>query len=193
MQSRRRFVVTLAGASASVVVGRRARAMQVNTGAANAPMEQEAYKAVTVSPKPGAAPSMTDEKRDALEHELKCQCGCVLDVYTCRTTDFSCGVSPAMHHDVMNLVSGGYTAPEILAAFQKVYGEQVLMSPLKEGFNWVGYLMPFAALITGGVVVAGLIRKWAAREAAQPHTAAVHVNATQAELDAVHAAMKDDA
>ena len=192
MQSRRQFLVTLAGASASVAFARSAKA-QVNTGAANAPMEQEAYKPVNVPAKPGAAPSMTDEKRDALEHEIKCQCGCVLDIYTCRTTDFACGVSPAMHRDVMNLVSGGYTGQEILDAFQKVYGEQVLMSPLKEGFNWVGYLMPFAALITGGVVVASLIRKWGAREAAQPRAAAVHVNATQAELDAVHAAMKDDA
>ena len=193
MQNRRQFLVALAGASASVAFGRRAHAMQVNTGAANAPMEQGAYKPVIVPPKPGSSPSMSDEKRDELEHQLKCQCGCVLDIYTCRTTDFSCGVSPAMHRDVMTLVSGGYTAPEILASFQKVYGEQVLMSPLKEGFNWVGYLMPFAALITGGVVVAGLIRKWGAREAAQPHSAGVHVDATQAELDAVEAAMKEDA
>ena len=193
MQSRRQFIVALAGASASLAFARSAKAMQVTTGAANAPMEEGAYRPVTEAPKPGAAPSMTDEKRDELEHQIKCQCGCILDVYTCRTTDFACSVSPAMHRDVMSLVSGGYTAPEILAAFEKVYGEQVLMSPLKEGFNWVGYLMPFAALISGGVVVAGLIRKWGAREAAQPHAATVHVNATQSELDAVHAAMKDDA
>ena len=192
MQSRRQFVITLAGAGAAVAFARSARAMQVNTGAANAPMEQDAYKPVYVPPKPGAAPSMTDEKRDDLEHELKCQCGCVLDVFTCRTTDFACAVSPAMHRDVMSLVSGGYTAPEILSEFQKVYGEQVLMSPLKEGFNWVGYLMPFAALITGGVVVGGLIRKWGARAAAQPHSTGVKVDATQEELDELQAALKDD-
>ena len=29
------------------------------------------------------------------------------------------------------------------------------MSPVKEGFNFVGYVMPFAALIAGGVVVGG--------------------------------------
>lgn len=135
---------------------------------------------------------MTDESRDDLEHELKCQCGCVLDVYTCRTTDFSCAVSPAMHADVLGLVAGGYNASEILAAFQKVYGEQVLMSPLKQGFNWVGYTMPFVALLTGGLVVFGLIRKWGARAAGQPRAAIAAVNATQSELDAVHAEMRDD-
>lgn len=176
-----------------MLISRNARAMQENTGAANVPMEQDAYRPVSVPPKAGAAPSMTDEKRDELEHQLKCQCGCVLDIYTCRTTDFSCGVSPAMHRDVMSLVAGGYSAPEILAAFQNVYGERVLMSPLKEGFNLVGYIMPFAALITGGVVVAGLIRRWGAKAAAQPQPAVVHVDATPAELDALQTAMKDDA
>ena len=191
MQSRRQFVVSLAGASASIAFTRSAHGMQTTQSFAG-PMEQGAYRPVSVPPKPGAAPSMTDEKRDELEHELKCQCGCVLDIYTCRTTDFSCAVSPAMHRDVMTRVAGGSGAPEILAAFQKVYGERVLMSPLKEGFNWVGYLMPFFALITGGIVVAGLIRKWGAREALKPHSSGVQVDATQAELDELQAALKDD-
>ena len=56
-------------------------------------------------------------QRDALEHRIHCQCGCTLDVFTCRTTDFSCQVSPAMHRDVMALVDGGYSAQEIIDAF----------------------------------------------------------------------------
>ena len=193
MQTRREFLAASAAVSCAMVTSRNAGAMQVNTGAANAPMEQNAYRPVSAPAKPGAAPSMTDERRDELEHQLKCQCGCVLDVYTCRTTDFSCGVSPAMHRDVMGLVAGGYSAPEILTAFQNVYGERVLMSPLKKGFNLVGYIMPFAALITGGVVVAGLIRRWGVKAAAQPQPAVVHIDATPAELDALQTAMKDDA
>jgi cytochrome c-type biogenesis protein CcmH len=192
MQSRREFVVALAGAAASVAFVRRADAMQTTQSFAG-PMEQGAYRPVKLAARAGARPSMSDEKRDDLEHQIKCQCGCVLDVFTCRTTDFSCAVSPAMHRDVMGLVSGGYNAKEILAAFQSVYGERVLMSPVKEGFNWLGYIMPFAALFTGGVVVAGVIRKWGKRAAAE-HAAvsSVQINATQAELDALQAAMRDD-
>ena len=192
MQSRREFVVTLAGAAAAVALPKSLFAMQT-TQSFSGPMEQGAYRPVKLDPKPGASPSMTDEKRDDLEHKIACQCGCVLDVYTCRTTDFACGVSPAMHGDVMALVTGGYNASEILKAFQNVYGERVLMSPLKEGFNWVGYLMPFAALITGGVVVGGLIRRWGARAAAEPRPVVVSVNATQEELDALKVAMRNDA
>src|SRR4051794_6291308 len=60
-------------------------------------MNQGAARTVTRPPKPGARPSMNADERDALEHQIRCQCGCTLDVYTCRTTDFSCQVSPAMH------------------------------------------------------------------------------------------------
>jgi hypothetical protein len=48
-------------------------------------------------------------------------------------------------------------------------------------------------LITGGAVVAGLIRKWGNRAAQQPKlAAALPVDATPAELDALQAAIRDD-
>ena len=33
----------------------------------------------------------------AIELKLACNCGCTLDVFTCRTTDFSCTYSPKLH------------------------------------------------------------------------------------------------
>ena len=160
---------------ASAVLSRRASAQdQPSTGAANVPMQQQAYQPVVRPPKPDATPQLTREERDELERRIACQCGCTLDIYTCRTTDFSCRVSPAMHSDVMALVAGGYSAQEIIDAFNVTYGEQVLMAPKREGFNLVGYFMPFAALATGAAVVAVLLRKWSRRAAA---TAAAHAAA----------------
>ena len=136
------------------------------SSASNVPMDPSAYKAVGRAPKPNGRPQLTAAERDALEHTLKCQCPCTLDVFTCRTTDFSCGVSPAMHQDVMRLVDGGYSADEIIGAFTQVYGERVLMAPKKAGFNLAGYAMPFAALGGGAVVVGALMRRWSRRAAA---------------------------
>ena len=133
------------------------------SSASNVTMDPSAYKAVGRPPKPGAKPVITTEQRDALEHRIKCQCPCTLDVYTCRTTDFSCGVSPAMHGDVQQLVAGGYSGDEILAAFTQTYGDRVLMSPPKVGFNLAGYFAPMAVLGTGTVVVGGLMRRWSTR------------------------------
>jgi len=121
-------------------------------------MDQGATKSVRLTPKPGARASMTNDQRDALEHSIRCQCGCTLDVYTCRTTDFSCQVSPAMHRDVMAAVEGGYSAQEIIDAFVQTYGERALMAPKKEGFNWAGYIVPFAALGAGATALITVLR-----------------------------------
>jgi cytochrome c-type biogenesis protein CcmH len=122
-------------------------------------MNQGAAKRVTRPSRAGALPSMTADARDALERQIRCQCGCTLDVYICRTTDFSCQVSPAMHRDVMALVEGGYSAQEILDAFVGTYGERALMAPKREGFNWAGYLVPSAAIAAGGVALLTVIRR----------------------------------
>ena len=169
MITRRAFVSALAaGGVATVVGGRLAAQAAAVQGAPAAPaqgttsnlfdMDQAAAKTVQRPPKPGATASMTADARDELEHQLRCQCGCTLDVYTCRTTDFACQVSPAMHRDVMTLVEGGYSAQEILDAFVGTYGERALMSPKREGFNWAGYLVPFVALGAGAVAVVAVLR-----------------------------------
>jgi cytochrome c-type biogenesis protein CcmH len=158
-------------------------------------MDQGAAQRVIKPPKRDAAPSMTADQRDALEHELRCQCGCTLDVYTCRTTDFSCQVSPVMHRDVMSLVEGGYSAPEIIDAFVETYGERVLMSPKKEGFNWAGYIVPFAALGAGAAAVAVVIRGMQRRSvlvAASDATPAPRSGATADELARLDAAIRHD-
>lgn len=159
---RRDFLARLAAGGVSVFAARELAAQEaappqgVNSNLFD--MDQEAARRVVRPPKRDARPSMTDDQRDALEHQIRCQCGCTLDVYTCRTTDFSCQVSPAMHRDVMALVQGGYSASEIIDAFVGTYGERVLMAPKKEGFNWAGYIVPFAALGAGAAAVAVVLR-----------------------------------
>ncbi|HEY2027133.1 MAG TPA: cytochrome c-type biogenesis protein CcmH [Gemmatimonadaceae bacterium] len=158
-------------------------------------MDQDAALTVVRPRKPNARPSMTADDRDTLEHQLRCQCGCTLDVYTCRTTDFNCQVSPAMHRDVMALVDGGYSAQEIIDAFVQTYGERVLMSPKREGFNLAGYVVPFAALGVGAAVLAGVLHRMRQRGApvglmAPAPAAAVH--ATDEELAKLDAAIRRD-
>jgi cytochrome c-type biogenesis protein CcmH len=159
-------------------------------------MNQEAAKTVRRPPKPGAVPSMSAEARDALEHELRCQCGCTLDVYTCRTTDFSCQVSPAMHRDVISLVEGGYPAQEILDAFVGTYGERALMSPKREGFNWAGYLVPFVAIGAGAVALVTVLRgmQRRAKPASIPIVPAApgDIRATAEELATLQEAIRRD-
>lgn len=201
---RRAFLVAAVGlgsAAVAQVVSAGALGAQQQPNANFAPMEQGAYRPTLRPGKPGATPKLTDDERDALEHRIKCQCGCILDVYTCRTTDFTCQVSPAMHRDVLRLVAGGYDAAEILDAFVQTYGEVALTEPKKEGFNWAGYLAPGIAIATGGVVITMLLRKWGAearasaavRAAAAPSGAPVVPGVSADDLARLDRAMREDA
>ena len=158
-------------------------------------MDQGAARSVRLPAKPGARPSMSPAERDELEHRIRCQCGCTLSVYTCRTTDFSCQVSPAMHRDILALVDGGYDAGEITEAFVNVYGERALMAPTREGFNLVGWILPGTTIAVGAVILATIIRRWRrttpATETAPP--AAPPLAASADELRQLEAAIRDDA
>jgi cytochrome c-type biogenesis protein CcmH len=201
--SRRRFLGTVGAAAASGWLAASARALGAQAGGqpsqssvSNVPMDASAYRPVTRPPKPNGARVADKAQVDDFEHTIGCACPCNLDVYTCRTTDFSCGISPAMHGDVLRLAEGGYTVDEIRTAFLDTYGEQVLMAPKREGFNLAGYLMPFAALGAGGVAVALLIRRWGARAAAASSAALAGgggaVDATPDELARLEAAVRGD-
>jgi len=108
-----------------------------------------------------------DEFVTAVEHRLQCTCGCTLDIYTCRTTDFTCTYSPALHKDVLALQAEGKTADEIVAAFVAKYGEKVLMAPKPEGFNLAGYVVPgIVILLIGGAMFLILQRRTRLRAAA---------------------------
>ena len=195
MMTRRSFVLAIPALGLTAAAfPRRVRAAQAAVQTFNGPMAdaEAVYKPVSLDPKMNAKPSMTAAQRDDLEHQIHCQCGCNLDVYTCRTTDFACSVSPAMHSDVMGLVDGGHSAQEILAAFKAVYGEKVLMAPVRSGFNLVGYTMPFIALGAGAIGIAALLRRWKLRTRTGPLIAHSPVDATEGELAALDAAVRKD-
>ena len=114
-----------------------------------------------------------DAAIQAIEKRIRCTCGCNLDVYTCRTTDFTCGTSPAMHRRVLALAAQGRTAEQIIDAFVKENGVAILMAPPRRGFNLAGYFVPSLAILAAGVILTLVLQRWtraAGREpAVSPH------------------------
>lgn len=120
----------------------------------------------------------------AIEGRIRCTCGCNLDVFTCRTTDFTCTTSPAMHRLVLARLDSALTPDQVVAAFEAQYGQAVLMAPPKRGFNWAAYLMPFAGLGAGLVVLGLVMRRWVrARPKPSPEPAGEAAGATAQELE----------
>jgi cytochrome c-type biogenesis protein CcmH len=197
MTSRREFFLRAASVAATVAVSRGALAQDsagpqdVRGSADQMPGMEGTIRPVRLPPKPGAKPVLTQDDRDALEHRIHCQCGtCTLDIFTCRTTDFTCQISPAMHRDVVSLVEGGYSAQEILDAFVGTYGERVLMAPKKS--NVLAWFTPGVAVVVGGGVIAMFLKRWKSERPTLAPIALTGVDATPEELARLEAVLKGD-
>ncbi len=197
MTSRREFFVRAASVTATLAVGRdlfaqgSAPAQDARGSAEPMPGMGGSIRPVRLPPKPGAKPVLTQDERDALEHRIHCQCGtCTLDIYTCRTTDFTCQISPAMHRDVVSLVEGGYGAQEILDAFVGTYGERVLMAPKRS--NILAWFTPAVAVVLGGGIIAMLLKRWNSEKPKLAPVALTGVDATPEELARLDAVLKGD-
>lgn len=94
----------------------------------------------------------------AAELKLACPCPCTLDVFTCRTTDFTCSYSPERHREVVALVEGQHmNVDQVLAAMVDKYGEEALMAPTEKGFNIVGYVFPASVILGLAAVITAVL------------------------------------
>lgn len=93
-----------------------------------------------------------------IAEELMCQCGCTMVLSTCQ-----CGTRDAMVATIEQKLVEGQSKDEIIQYFVAQYGEQVLASPPKKGFNLVVWILPFASILVGGVVVYLVVRAWVRR------------------------------
>jgi len=64
----------------------------------------------------------------------------------------------SMRHQVRDLVAAGYDQEQILAFFERSYGEFVRLRPQLRGVNWLVWLAPALALLAGAAVVGWALR-----------------------------------
>jgi len=126
----------------------------------------------------------------AIEKRIKCTCGCGLDVYTCRTTDFTCPVSPKMHAQVLALAAAGNSAEQVIAAFVREHGIEILMAPPRRGFNLVGYYTPYVLIFIAGVALLYAMSRWVRRGTPAPATVDATTGASAAELEGLREALR---
>ncbi|MHB1006010.1 MAG: cytochrome c-type biogenesis protein [Chloroflexota bacterium] len=95
---------------------------------------------------------------ESITKELLCQCNCTMMVNVC-----DCGTAEQMRQLVREKLASGQTGKQILDYFVTQYGEKVLGSPKKEGFNLTAYITPFAAIMVGGGGISAAALAWARR------------------------------
>ena len=82
-----------------------------------------------------------------LGDQLVCLCGCGSSVTSCNM--LRCEFSGPARQKLLSMVNAGASDSEILASFVREYGQRILLKPPSEGFNLLGWLMPFIAIAAG--------------------------------------------
>jgi cytochrome c-type biogenesis protein CcmH/NrfF len=113
----------------------------------------------------------TSARFDKLGHQIMCSCSCNELLLECNHV--GCPNSEGMRQELMAGVDRGDSDKTIFAAFVEKYGPTSLAAPPAEGFNIVGWVMPFAVLVLGMGGTALLIRKWRLRSVPMPPPSAV--------------------
>lgn len=96
-----------------------------------------------------------------IEEALICLCGCGQTVKNCPHEN--CGFAVPAREKIMAYIGEGKSREEIMQLFVGKYGEEVLATPSKKGFNLLGYLMPFVALILAAGLIMAVIRQWTSK------------------------------
>ena len=110
-----------------------------------------------------ASPTMAADSHMVtnISKEFVCQCGCGMVLGSCNHAE--CSSVATMTATIEEQLDQGISKGQILQSFVKQYGEQVLSAPTKRGFNLTAWVLPFAALTGGGIVVYGTLRTWVRR------------------------------
>lgn len=93
-----------------------------------------------------------------LGDQLACLCGCGSSVTSCNM--LQCHFSEPARQKLLSMVNAGASDSEILASFVREYGQRILLKPPSEGFNLLGWLMPFIAIAAGLAFVWWVIQRF---------------------------------
>ena len=180
--NRRAMMVTLFSVAGVAVLRAQAATSSVDSLAGKGSIGTLGAPGLAGRPMAPTTAADNDLAIQTLEKKLRCSCGCGLDIYTCRTTDFTCTYSPELHREIMKLWDSGQTADQIIATFVQEYGEKALMAPPPRGFNLAGYLVPGVLILMLGTVLAWVLLRRRAIVAPADASATPMIDATRDEL-----------
>ena len=114
---------------------------------------------------PGTAPASakTPVSEDAV-HDVAAQLRCVV----CQSLSVADSPSETAHEmkDIIReRLAAGESPEQVRAYFVEKYGNWILLSPPREGFSLLVWVVPFAGLGLGLVLVLLVVRRWSRRPA----------------------------
>ena len=104
---------------------------------------------------PVAAAQVSDDEVREIAFQLRCVVCQNLSV-----ADSPSETASQMRQIIRERLALGESRQQILDYFVSKYGEWILLSPPRRGFNLVVWGLPFAGLLAGFVVIAIVLRRW---------------------------------
>jgi cytochrome c-type biogenesis protein CcmH len=102
---------------------------------------------------------LVDPEVRRIGEQLRCMCGsCNYTITSCNM--MSCSGAEYGREKLRELVDQGLSDENIKAVFVAEFGQVVLTKPTTEGFNLVGWVMPFAALFGGLLVIWWFLKRF---------------------------------
>lgn len=102
-----------------------------------------------------AAPAVDENTVRQISEQLRCVVCQNLSV-----ADSPSETANQMRDIVRERLAMGETPEQVKAYFVEKYGVWILLSPPKQGFNLLVWVLPFVVLLFGLVVVAVVLRRW---------------------------------
>ena len=120
-----------------------------------------------------------DARFNTLGHKLMCSCGCSQILLECNHV--GCSLSERMRSELITALDRGDSDDLTLQGFVQKYGPTVLAAPTATGFDRIAWIMPYAALLGGIVLVSFIVRAWKNRPLLKPADLPVEVHGSELE------------
>jgi len=115
----------------------------------------------------GGAAAAAAPVREETVHEIAAQLRCVV-CQSLSVADSPSETANQMRGIIRERLAAGDSPEQVKAYFVEKYGLWILLSPPRQGFNLLVWVVPFAALGAGLVLVLLLVRRWSRRPAQVP-------------------------
>ncbi len=132
-------------------------AVILSVAAAASAVAQQAPDASTFVGPPQGRP-LSGAELDARTHEVAALLRCPV-CQGMSVADSPAEMAVNMKHQVNALLARGYTKEQILAYFERSYGQFVLLDPPFKGVNTLVWVLPVLALAIGVVIVVSKMKK----------------------------------
>src|SRR5262245_53361975 len=113
-------------------------------------------------------------------HEVAAQLRCVV-CQNLSVADSPSEMAGQMRGIIRERLAAGESPAEVQRYFVERYGEWILLSPPRHGFNLLVWILPFAAVLVGLAAAALLIFRWTRRARTAPASAPPTVDAAMSE------------